>query len=307
MEQNQIWWKVRCGKNEGFAAKYYFARRDAPNDYEQEPWFFGTMTRQTAVRLLRDPANPDGSFLVRYTSQKDAEAEGLILNASKKSDRGRNVLFLKHLNADEKYEYVPYPIETDGHSVWHAKHRDRKYTNLNEMIETLKLEKNGVKSKLTSVCLIPKPHSDPDFEFYNKDHDSVFIPNNQIEILRSRKHKVTKARLRGYIGVAVKKLEFRSKEEGSEKVTTYLGEIGNLKKMKHPNLVDLFGYSTNEQGETFLVQELMPKGNLKDHLQVLQKGKKIFGKSLLLWAFQVARGMQWLESLQLVHGNLSAR
>ena len=70
LEENPTWWKVKCGTVEGFASKYFFAKRDALNDHEKEPWYFGDICREDAERFLKDPANPDGSFLVRHTSSE---------------------------------------------------------------------------------------------------------------------------------------------------------------------------------------------------------------------------------------------
>ena len=285
LEENPTWWKVKCGTVEGFASKYFFAKRDALNDHEKEPWYFGDICREDAERFLKDPANPDGAFLVRHTS----------------SEGGMDVLVIKYFGDNERYEYFHHAIKTDGHSVWLAS-QSHRFKDLSEMIEMLKLEKERKKTKLTSISRIPNPHTDTNFEFYNKDHDSVFIPFDQIEMMRARKGQVKRAKLKGFTDVAVKKLML---QEGTE-VSKYSDEIGILKKVDHPNLVQLFGYTTNDQGETFVLLEFM--GNLKNHLQFLNENNvDNLGRRLLLWAFQVARGMQRLESLQIVHGNLSAR
>ena len=287
LEENPTWWKVKCGTVEGFASKYFFAKRDALNDHEKEPWYFGDICREDAERFLKDPANPDGAFLVRHTS----------------SEGGMDVLVIKYFGDNERYEYFHHPIETDGHSVWLAS-QSHRFKDLSEMIEMLKLEKERKKTKLTSISRIPNPHTDTNFEFYNKDHESVFIPFDQIEMMRARKGQVKKAKLKGFTDVVVKQLML---QEGTE-VLKYSDEIGNLKKVDHPNLVQLFGYTTNDQGETFVLLEFMAMGNLKNHLHFLNENNvDNLGRRLLLWAFQVARGMQRLESLQIVHGNLSAR
>ena len=215
-----------------------------------------------------------------------------------------DVLVIKHFGDNERYKYFHHPIKTDGHSVWLAS-QSLRFKDLSEMIEMLKLEKERKKTKLTSISRIPNPHTDTNFEFYNKDHDSVFIPFDQIKMMRARKGQVKKAKLKGFTAdVAVKKLML---QEGTE-VSKYSDEIGNLKKVDHPNLVQLFGYTTNDQGETFVLLEFMAMGNLKNHLEFLNENNvDNLGRRLLLWAFQVARGMQRLESLKIVHGNLSAR
>ena len=60
IEENPKWWKVECGKYEGFASKHYFVHKDTKDPWERKPWYFGDMTREDAERLLGDTANPDG-------------------------------------------------------------------------------------------------------------------------------------------------------------------------------------------------------------------------------------------------------
>ena len=291
LEANPTWWKVKCGAVEGYASKYFFAKRDAATEKEKEPWYFGDICREDAERFLKDPANPDGSFLVRHTS----------------SEGGMDVLVIKHFGVNERYEYFHHPIKTDRHTVWLAS-QSQRYKDLSEMIEELKLEKERQKTKLTSISRIPNPHTDTNFEFYNKDHNSVCIPYDQIDMMRTKKGQVKRARLKDFTEIAVKKLTVERKDEDTEEVSKYFDEIANLKKVDHPNLVELFGYTMNDKGDTFLLLEFMAMGNLKNHLKFLRETNvDNLGKRLLLWAFQVARGMQRLESLQIVHGHLFAR
>ena len=60
LEENARWWKVKCGRKEGFASKHYFVHRDPKEEYMRQPWYFGDMAREDAERLLGDRANLDG-------------------------------------------------------------------------------------------------------------------------------------------------------------------------------------------------------------------------------------------------------
>ena len=106
----------------------------------------------------------------------------------------------------------------------------------------------------------------------------------------------------------MKQLKFKNEEDGSEALTKFFDEIGNLKRLDHPNIVQLFGFTTNTEKERFLIQEMMTKGDLESQLQkMLRRGDSGVGQKLLFWAFQVARGMKKLESLKIIHGDLAAR
>ena len=60
LDDEGTWWKMRCGNTYGYASKYYFVHKEYDEDYKKEPWYFGDMSREEAVRLLEDTANPDG-------------------------------------------------------------------------------------------------------------------------------------------------------------------------------------------------------------------------------------------------------
>ena len=294
---------MKFGRDEGFAAKFNFVRSDAMNDYEKEPWYFGEMSREDAENFLENRANSDGSFLVRRTT----------------SSGGMDVLSIKCFNFDDDsevvYRYEHHAIKKDSDSVWLTDDPSQfdKYPDLTEMIEAHRRKKRkGFHSNLTSVCVIPSPHTDPTFEHFDKDHDSRSVPQSQIRIGRvissKRSGDVEKAKLQGFIDVVVKQLKFKNEEDGSEALTKFFDEIGNLKRLDHPNIVQLFGFTTNAEQERFLIQEMMTKGDLKSQLQkMLRRGDSGVGQRLLFWAFQVARGMKKLESLKIIHGDLAAR
>ena len=61
-DEGSLWWRLQCGNQIGFAAKYYFVHKDNTVDYKKEPWYFGEMSREEAEHLLGDNANSEGKF-----------------------------------------------------------------------------------------------------------------------------------------------------------------------------------------------------------------------------------------------------
>ena len=72
-----------------------------------------------------------------------------------------------------------------------------------------------------------------------------------------------------------------------------------MKKVRHPNLVQLLGVCTREL-PFFIITEFMPKGNLLDYLRSTD-GKDLQAVSLVLMAQQVASAMAYLESMNMIH------
>ena len=293
------WWKVKCGHKEGFAAKYYFAPKAADKEYEKEPWYFGDMTREEAEDLLADPANPDGAFLVRHTNNK----------------RGAEVLTLKYHEGYE-FKYKNYNVKTEGQGFFFT--RRKLCDTVPELIQHCMDNKaDGVVTKLTNICLISNPQSDPNFEHFNKEHDALRVPFHELqlgdELGSGQFGKVYKARFRGNVDVAVKQLKVDNEEEGAKALDEFFREISNMRGLNHPNLIQLFAFVISEKEGNFMIQEFAANGDMKLYLQKLKKDPKKMRSQenpwsqLLGWTIQVARGMEQLEYCKLVHRDLAAR
>ena len=72
-----------------------------------------------------------------------------------------------------------------------------------------------------------------------------------------------------------------------------------MKKVKHPNLVQLLGVCTREL-PFFIITEYMPKGNLLDYLRG-SEGNSLDAVVLVYMAQQVASAMAYLESMNMIH------
>ena len=126
-----------------------------------------------------------------------------------------------------------------------------------------------------------------------------FVHHNQLEYNKETKigqgkfGSVYSGSFRKDLPVAVKIL--RNKSGGKEKlVKNFLKEKTVMVKLKHPNLVQLYAVSQDEEGNHILVQEIMKNGNLLDYLKHIGSSAdlKIIDdasiKHFLSWCVEVA-------------------
>ena len=177
----------------------------------------------------------------------------------------------------------------------------------------------GVVTKLTNICLIPNPHSDEGFEFSMQDYDSLKVPYTEIELGKElgsgQFGKVYEGKFRGNLQVAIKQLKVKEgEEEGAKALKEFFGELNTLNKLDHPNLVQLFAYIVDKDKGSFMIQEFMANGDMKSYLGKLRENNNAEMKQtprlwskLVSWQIEIARGMERLESLNIVHRNLAAR
>ena len=222
-----------------------------------------------------------------------------------------DVLSLKYYNTKDEaggYKYMNYNVKKEGDKFYFTK--KKMFAKLSELITfCMENRTEEVATKLTNICLIPNPHSDPGFEFSMLDYDSLRVPFTEIvlgkELGSGQFGKVYKANFRGNLEVAVKQVKVA---EGDEEGAKAFSEMNTLKRLKHPNLVQHFAYIVSETNGNFMIQEFMVQGDLKSYLKrwEMKQMPQLWSK-LLSWQIQVARGMERLESLNIVHRDLAAR
>lgn len=129
------------------------------------------------------------------------------------------------------------------------------------------------------------------------------IPKSEIELIKrvgeGQYGEVWYGKWKNRIKVAVKtcKPESMTTEE-------FLAEATIMKKFRHPRLVALYAVCTKDL-PIYIVTEYVSNGCL---LEYLKKGDvEITFKQLIYMGSQIAEGMSYLESNQLVHRDLAAR
>ncbi|KAJ6736345.1 LEUCINE-RICH REPEAT RECEPTOR-LIKE PROTEIN KINASE FAMILY PROTEIN-RELATED [Salix viminalis] len=101
-------------------------------------------------------------------------------------------------------------------------------------------------------------------------------------------------------------LSVRRLPDGSISESTFRKEAESLDKVKHRNLTVLRGYYVGPPDVRLLVYDYMPNGNLATLLQEAshQDGHVLNWPMRHLIALGIARGLAFLHSLSLVHGDL---
>ena len=215
MNKSTKWWEVKSGSFIGFAAGYYFAKKDAENDYEREPWFFGDVSRVDIEDMLSQTANPDGSYIIRYSTRASKFVLDLKVFDAKKRD----------------YIYKHFDVKQGEEKFWFTE--NNKFRTLPSLVEyCMKNKEENLPTKLTNVCLIPNPHADESFAHSNQEVDSWIVPLSELSYNKDdpilgegQFSKVFKAKFRGTLDVAVKQLKVRGGDLNNEVAEKILSDL----------------------------------------------------------------------------------
>lgn len=98
--------------------------------------------------------------------------------------------------------------------------------------------------------------------------------------------------------VAVKRLY----ENNHRQMEQFINEIEILTRLRHPNLVTLYGCASRRSRELFLVYEYIPNGTIADHLNGHRAKDKLLTWSIRLKiAIETASALAYLHASDIIH------
>lgn len=277
------WWRVvnLTTRQEGLIPLNFVAEERSVNS---EDWFFENVLRKEADKLLLAEENPRGTFLVRPSEHNP---NGYSLSVKDWEDgRGYHV---KH--------YRIKPLDNGGYYIA----TNQTFPSLQALVMAYSKNALGLCHILSRPCPKPQPQM---WDLGPELRDKYEIPRSEIQLIRKLGRgnfgEVFYGKWRNSIDVAVKTLR-----EGTMSTQAFLQEAAIMKKFRHNRLVALYAVCSQEE-PIYIVQEYMSKGSLLDFLRE-GDGRYLHFEDLIYIATQVASGMEYLESKQLIHRDLAAR
>ncbi|XP_013859286.1 tyrosine-protein kinase BTK isoform X2 [Austrofundulus limnaeus] len=275
------WWKARdaYGK-EGYIPNNYVV--EAEKGLEKHNWYSKNMNRSQAEQLLKSE-NKDGGFMVRDSSKAGKYTVSLLTKAS-----GEITGSCRHYNICTTPQGQFYLAE---------KHH---FNTIPELINYHQHNAAGMVSRLKHIVSNrPRPPSTAGLGYgvWEIDpRDLTFIKelgNGQFGVVKYGKWQ-------GQHDVAIKMIK-----EGSMSEDDFIEEAKIMMKLRHENLVQLYGVCT-KQRPIYIVTEFLANGCLLSYLKegLTQHPTPV---QLLEMCKDVAEGMTYLEEHQYIHRDLAAR
>ncbi|XP_056294951.1 tyrosine-protein kinase BTK [Pseudoliparis swirei] len=278
---DQNWWKARdkYGK-EGYIPRNYVV--EAANGLERFDWYSKNMNRSQAEHLLKTE-NKDGGFLVRDSSKAGKYTVSLFSKGG-----GETGGSCRHYNICTTTQEQFYLAE---------KHN---FGTIPELINYHQHNAAGMVSRLKYIIsnrAQPPSTAGLGYGVWEIDpHHLTFIKelgNGQFGVVKYGKWQ-------GQHDVAIKMIK-----EGSMSEDDFIEEAKVMMKLRHKNLVQLYGVCT-KQRPIYIVTEFLSNGCLLTYLRegLTQHPTAV---QLLEMCKDVSEGMAYLESQQYIHRDLAAR
>ena len=288
IDANWCWAKNLRTLETGYVPLAYITSVDSLDTKE---WFFANCTRREAERLLEDPDNELGTFLLRDSEQCKGNGWSLsILDCNEKLERNT-----KH--------YQIHKMKDGGCYIT----PEKNFFSLEKLVKYYSRNSSGLCRSLVKPC------SKIVVEAGVKDVWKEDFANIELGemIGNGRYGDVYKGLWRKKYNVAVKCIKFKSIKNGScqtdvdKNYRLLIGESEIMKKFRHDKLVKLWCVcSTDEM--IYIVTEFMVNGSLLEYLRD-DHGKHIKFNDIVNMAAQITAGMKYLEACHCVHCDLAAR
>lgn len=285
VDRSGDWWLVerlradgsRTGE-QGYVPYNYMAEEGS---VEEQPWFFGDLSRTEAVNLLQKGGNKTGSFLIR-----GSDKQGFMYALSARSQN--NVRHFK-IFQDEQGEYH---VNTSNF-----------FKDLNKLIEFYKVKPIAKDLLLTFPCVKDEPTG---AELSLLPVDEWERPKEEFQLAQKLGSGNFSQVYEGYwLGRVKIKVAIKTINQDVTTQESFVKETSFLKTLRHRNLLSL--YAVCSVGNPFyIVTELLSKGDLLKFLRGVE-GEQLNVDALLDIAGQVVDGMHYLETKNCVHRDLAAR
>ncbi|CAF0811189.1 unnamed protein product [Didymodactylos carnosus] len=232
-------------------------------------WFHNHVSRKEAERLLLNPANPRGCFLVRNSETATGPYSLSVIDINK--ERGVHVKHYNICKSDKGYFIAD----------------KRVFQSVEELIKHYIVH-----------CAQPKPTT------ATISKDVWEVPRNSLHFVKKLGQgmfgQVWAGKWNYTIDVAIKTMRV-----GTMSKQSFVDEANIMKKLRHEKLVQLYAVCTEPPDQPiYIVTELMSNGSLLDYLRKRQYLKL---PTLIDMAAQISSGMAYLEHEHYIHRDLAAR
>ncbi|KAJ8033805.1 Tyrosine-protein kinase ABL1 [Holothuria leucospilota] len=261
----------------------------------REYWYFGKIDIDRCTKVLGDGYVPDGTFIVRESTSSSGT---LCISVKGRSPKGPGVFSVRVTESKDRFGYKLLRSGVDN----------KVFTSIRNVIRYY--QDNGIHSNGLSISLGEGLKNKHYYLGEDEEEDRSFqIKSEDIDVQSEQLGKghfgivykgVWKKRNGQQVLVAVKKLIESDKEE----LEKFITEANVMKMVYHDNVVTFVGVYFEENQNPVIVTELMPKGNL---LNYLTANKDTSLGDLYYFAYQVAAGMTFIASKNIIHRDLAAR
>ena len=238
-------------------------------------WYFGAIKKKDAEKQLMQPFNVYGSFLIRDSDTSPGNYTLAIRDTKK----------VKH--------YKIHKLDGGGFYVT----PQVTFEDIPKLVDYYSKQTDILCVKLKAPCLYNKPSSVID---KLRNDDAWEIDRSTIHLVKklgaSQFCEVWQGLWNNATPIIVK--------TGTMVASDLLKEAKFMKKLKHPNIIQLYGVCTQEE-PIYTVMELMKHGSLLEYLR--GDGRSLKLPQLIDMGAQVAAGMAYLEEKNYIHRDLAAR